>query len=126
MISEFMQLEQKEKAEVITEMVIELAKETGLPIEVCIAIVAEYKNYSITTIENYIKMVDEILMYQVAFYNDDVRVYKYQADQEIKTCLKNKLLDIVLANPFEVSSIWIRKTIHEFCVNNWENFKMTR
>lgn len=118
MISEFMQLEQKEKAEVITEMVIEIAKETGLPIEVCIAIVAEYKNYSITKIENYIKMVDEILMYQVAFYNDDSRVYKYQVDQEIKTCLKNKLLDIVLSNPFEVSSTWIRKTIHEFYVNN--------
>lgn len=114
MISEFMQLEKEEKAQVITEMVETIAIETELPIDICIAIVAEYKNYSIQRIEKYIKLVDSILLYQVAFYHNNRRIYKHQVDNEIKECLVNKLTNVITSNPFEVDVVWLRKVIQEY------------
>jgi uncharacterized ubiquitin-like protein YukD len=115
MNNEFVTLTTEEKAEVISEMVIDIAIETGLPIDVCIAIVAEYKGWSRFQVEKYIKIHDDTLLYQVAFYDGEKRVYKYQIDAEVKECLINKLLDIVTNNPFEVSASWLRKVIQEYC-----------
>ena len=115
MNNEFMTLTTEEKAEVISEMVIDIAIETGLPIDVCIAIVAEYKGWSRFQVEKYIKIHDDTLLYQVAFYDGEKRVYKYQIDAEVKYCLLKKLTDLITSNPFEVSSTWLRKVIQEYC-----------
>lgn len=114
MISEFMQLKKSEKAIVITEMVDELAKETELPIDVVIALIAKYKEFSKSQVEQYIKIVDSILLYQVAFYSNKKRVYKNQVDAEVKATLFKKLSGVLLQNPFEVDIVWLRKTIQEF------------
>ena len=114
MVSEFMQLEKEERAQIISEMVETIAIETELPIDICVAIVAEYKNYSIRRIERYIKIVDPILLYQVAFYHNNKRIYKQQVDNEIKECLVNKLTDVIASNPFEVDVVWLRKVIQEY------------
>ena len=117
MISEFMQLNQDEKARVITDMVETIAIETELPINICIQLVAEYKNYSAKRIEEYVIKTDSILLYQVAFYQNGNRVYKHQVDAEVKSCLKERLLKLIEQNPFEVNMVWLRKTIQEIATD---------
>lgn len=113
-ISEFMTLEADEKAEVITEMVRELAIETGYPIDICVALIAEYKNWSRFQVENYIKKYDSDLLYQVAFYVGEKKVYKYMIDKEVRESVEKKLLPLVLEHPFEVDAVLIRKIIQDY------------
>jgi hypothetical protein len=117
----FMDLNTEEKAEVITDMVVSIAQETGYPIPICIAMVAEYKGYSIAQIERYMKMVDSDLFYQVAFFDGEKKVYKYQVDKEVKDAIEKYLVKPIIEHPFEVNSNWIKKTIQEFFFQtNWE------
>jgi hypothetical protein len=117
----FMDLNTEEKAEVITDMVVSIAQETGYPILICIAMVAEYKGYSIAQIERYVKMIDSDLFYQVAFFDGEKKVYKYQVDKEVKHAIEKYLVKPILEHPFEVTSNWIKKTIQEFFFQtNWE------
>lgn len=116
-ISEFMMLEVDEKAEVITEMVRELAIETGYPIDICVALVAEYKGWSRFQVENYIKKCDQDLLYQVAFYVGEKKVYKYMIDKEVRESVEKRLLPLILEHPFEVSAQFVRKIIQDYYEN---------
>jgi len=111
----FMSLSLEDKAEVIYTMVEDLAIETGLPIDICVAMIADYKGWSKHQVEKYIKIHDDKLLYQVAFFDGEKKVYKYQIDSEVKSCLLKKLTDLITSNPFEVSSTWLRKVIQEYC-----------
>lgn len=114
MISEFMSLTREEKAELITEMVTDLAIETGYPIETCINLIAEYRCCSNEQIKDYIKSVDPVLLYNVAFINPDgSKMYINQVDEEVKRVLNNKLFDLVSSLPVEITTTWLRKTIEE-------------
>ncbi len=122
--NEFMSLSVDEKAEVITEMVKELTIETGYPIDICVAMIAEYKHWSRFQVEQYIKKYDPDLLYQVAFFIGEKRVYKYQIDKEVKEIIEDKLLNIVLEHPFQVSAVYIRKIIQEYCyLLGWDYVK---
>lgn len=114
MISEFMSLTREEKAEVIVEMVEEIAKQFGASIEESIAIVAEYRNCSEEQIKDYIKMIDPMLLYNVAFIDKNgSRCYINQVDKEVKEILSEKLFDVVSSLPCEITTTWLRKTIEE-------------
>lgn len=113
MISEFMGLSRTEKAQVITDMVKELAIETGYPIKICIGIIADYKGWSIFRVENYVKLCDADMFYQVAYFQDGNRVYKSQIDREIRRIVIKKIQPLVLSTPHEVSATHIRGIIEE-------------
>lgn len=114
MISEFMSLTREEKAEVITEMVTDLAIETGYPIETCINLIAEYRYCSNEQIKDYIKSVDPVLLYNVAFINPDgSKMYINQVDTEVKRVLNEKLFDVVAALPVDITVTWLRKSIED-------------
>lgn len=111
---EFMTLSREEKAEVIYEMVKDLMIETGYPLPICIAIVAEYKHWSIFQVEQYIKIHDEQFYYTIAFYEDGQPVYRAQLDNRLKQIIEKYLYEPILAHPFEVTSSWIRKVIADY------------
>lgn len=120
---EFMKLNKTERAEVITDMVTELAKETELPLPIVIAMIAEYKNCSVYQIEQYMKIHDADLFYQVAYYDCGQKVYKHQMDSKVRNILEEYLYQPILEHPFNVSASWIKKTIEDFfMVMDWDNF----
>jgi hypothetical protein len=113
-MTEFMSLTQEEKAELITDMVVEIAKETSLPIQHCIQLVAEYKSLPVTRIEHYIKKHDPALFYHVAFYHGEQKVFKQQVDREVKRILSEKLGKIIEDYPIENVLEHTKKALQEF------------
>ncbi len=110
----FIKLPFHERAEVIYSMVESIAIETGYPIQICIALIAEYKKCSCRRIEEYIKEHDPTLLYQIAFYIGERKVYKSQLDEHTKHILLKYLQKPILEHPFDVPTIWLRKTIQDF------------
>lgn len=102
---EFLTLNKQEKAQVIFEMVDTLMQETCLPKDICIAIIAEYKKYSVFQIEQYIKMYNPKFYYYAAYYEDDKLVYTNQIDKELIKISKSKLVKPVLQHPSEIPDL---------------------
>lgn len=113
-MTEFMSLTPEEKAELITDMVVEISKETALAISYCIQLVAEYKSLPVSRIEYYIKKHDPILFYHVAFYAGEQRVFKQQVDREVKQILSSKLEKIIEDYPIENVLEHTKKALQEF------------
>lgn len=119
---DFLLLNKNEKAEVIFEMVDQIMKETSLPKEVVIAIVANYKKYSVFQIEQYLKIANPKFYYYAAYYQDGKLIQTQQIDKSIFKIIKEKLTDVILQHPEEVNNIisFVSTTIKNYYESiNW-------
>lgn len=113
---EFLSLNKNQKAQVIFEMVDDLMKETQLPKEICIAIIAEYKKYSVFQIEQYIKIANPKFYYYATMYDGDTLLYKNNIDTECVKSIKKNLSEVILQYPFEISSMtnFLKTTLKDY------------